>query len=156
MDYLFLDTSVFLKLYIAEKGSAWLTNYIVGKQPIISELALFESATALRKRQLDGTLTKIAASSLYAQILQDRFNFEIVTFGLAQLLNEVVNLAFKLPGNFRLRALDAIQLASAGIAQVSVIQQPSFSNFTFLSSDLQLLKVAQAQNLATENPEDYP
>ena len=63
-------------------------------------------------------------------------------------------MAFSLPSNLRLRALDAIQLAAANIIREAANSQSPPEPFTFISSDKQLLQVAQSQGLATQNPED--
>lgn len=156
MDNLFLDTSAFLKLHISEKGSSWLTNFVIGKQIIISQLALFESATVLRKRYLDDTLTREEASKLYLRIHRQLPNYILILLGSTEQLNKVVSTSFNLPAPMRIRTLDAIQLVAAIIAYNNTKQQTPSSVLTVLSSDQQLLKVAQVQGFTTENPENYP
>jgi predicted nucleic acid-binding protein len=153
---LFLDTSAFLKLYVAEKGSNWLKTFASGNQLVISELTFYESATALRRRYLDGIFTRQEASKLYSQIYHDRFNYDIIAIGSDRQLNRVVSLSFNLPPNLRLRALDSLQLTAAIINQMRASNQQPHDIVTFVSSDQQLLKVAQAQGFAIENPEDHP
>lgn len=154
MDEAFLDTSAFMKLYIAEIGSAWLKTFLVGKQPVISELALIESATALRRRHLDGIYNRVQASALYSQIYQERTKYKIIPLDPERERRKIVTLSYNLPTNLRLRALDGLQLASALFSRQS--GTTSALSFTFVTSDAQLLKVAQAQGFITENPEDYP
>ncbi len=109
MPVIFLDTSAFLKLYVAEVGSTWLKNYVTGKQLVISELTLIESATGLRRRYLEGIFTKRQASAIYAQIRRDRTTYELVLLGEERQVNRSISLAFNLPAPLRLRALDNIQ-----------------------------------------------
>jgi predicted nucleic acid-binding protein len=156
MDFVFLDTSGVLKLYLPELGSSWLRNFVIGKQIVISELSLFESATALRRRYLEATYTREQANDLFAQIYQDRINFENIPLGGDFQLNELSTLVFNLPSNLRIRALDGLQLVAAKIALNNVQSLPLPNSFIFVTSDRQLLQVAQSQSFMTENPEDHP
>lgn len=156
MEYVFLDTNAFLKLYHAEKGTTWLKTFVVNKQAIISELTFAESATTLARLYRQGIYTKRQASFLYHQIRNDRFSYTIIPLDFNIQLKQIVTLAFNLPANLRIRSLDAIQLTAAKIAQEQARNQTNFGSFTFVSSDVQLLRVAQAQSFLVENPEDYP
>lgn len=156
MSLLFLDTSALLKLYLPETGSSWLSSYIPGHNIVISELALYESATVLRRRYLEGTLTLLQASTLHVRLQRDSLAYITIPLGTDKQLERIVNFAFKLAAPLRLRALDAIQLAAAEIATELIQTQTPLEQFIFISSDRQLLQVAQAQNYLTENPEDHP
>ncbi len=68
MTIIFLDTNALLKLYVSETGSNWLKNFVSGQQITISELALFEVITALRRRYTEGDFTKEEAIDLIGQI----------------------------------------------------------------------------------------
>ncbi len=156
MSVLFLDTSALLKLYLPETGSSWLKTFIMGHNLVISELALYESATVLRRRYLEGSLTLLQASTLHVGLQRDSLAYITIPLNAERQLERVINFAFKLPTALRLRALDAIQLAAAEIAnELSQTQTPP-DQFMFISSDKQFLQVAQAQNFLTENPEDHP
>lgn len=156
MALVFLDTSSLLKLYVPEIGTTWLKTLVTSNQVVISELALFESATALRRRYLEGTYTREQASDLYAQLNKDSVSYEIIPLGGELQLNRVVDMAFTLAVGLRIRALDAIHLAAANHALDASNNQVPPVPFTFVCSDLQLLRVAQALGFPTENPEDYP
>ena len=156
MPYVFLDTSALIKLYVAEKGSNWLRNYVTSNQIVISELALFESATVLRRRYLEGTFTLVEASDLFSQIYRDRSNYKIISLGGEDQINRLSYLAFNLTAPLRVRALDGLHLVAAGIAlEVANALTPPES-LTFVSADVQLLNVAQSQNYTIENPENHP
>lgn len=71
MGLVFLDTSALIKLYLPEIGSSWLQQLVSGNQVVISELVLYECATLLRRRHLEGSLTLTQAAALYTQIQQD-------------------------------------------------------------------------------------
>ncbi len=156
MEYAFLDTNALLKLYHTEKGSTWVKTFVIGKQVIISELTFAESATTLSRLYRDGIYTKRQAARLYFEIESNRSNYTVIPLELVLQLNQVVILAFNLPTGLRIRSLDALQLIAAKKAQSEVIALDPLANFSFVSSDAQLLKVAQAQSFVTENPEDYP
>lgn len=156
MDVVFLDTNALIKLYVPEKGSSWLKLFTSSRQIVISELALFEAATVLRRLHLDGTYTKIAASDLLAQINRDAPNFDMISLGGKSQRDLLEDIAFNLPAGLRVRALDGIQLVAAGIALAAANTLPPPITFTFVSSDAQLLRVALARGFVVENPETYP
>src|SRR5437764_637569 len=113
MSLLFLDTSALLKLYLPEIGSGWLSIFITGHNLAISELALYESATVLRRRYLEGSLTLLQASTLHVRLQRDSLAYITIPLNTDRQLERVIDFAFKLPTGLRLRALDAIQLAAA-------------------------------------------
>jgi predicted nucleic acid-binding protein len=156
MTIAFLDTSAFLKLYLAEKGSTWLKTFVTYKQIVISQLVLIECATTLGRLYRDGVYTKRLASFEYSKISRERSKYEIIQLGSDEQVNKVVSMAFNISPTLRIRALDSIHLATAKIALDAANRLVPPEPFVFLSSDVQLLKVAQAQGFVTENPEAYP
>ena len=155
MDALFLDTSAFIKLYRNEKGSDWLKTFILGKTSYISQLVLIEAATLLGRLYREGLYTQDQAEGLYKVIRQERFNYNILPLGTDRQTRNVANLAFYLPTTLRIRALDGIHLAAALEIQSKLINLQSDNTFTFVTSDVQLLRAAQVQNLTVENQEAY-
>jgi len=156
MSVLFLDTNALLKLYLSETGSNWLRNYVKGEQITISELALFEIATVLRRRYIEGNFSRMEVIDLFGQIRIDALNYQIMPLGGVLQLDRLANLVFSLPANLRIRSLDSLHLTAATLAFEAAINETPPEIFVFVSSDKQLLGVAQAQGLATENPETYP
>ena len=156
MTLAFLDTSALLKLYVAEIGSTWLTNFVADKQIVISELTLIESATALRRRYLEGIFTRRQAAALYARIRRHKTAYEIVIIGEERQIPRTITVAFNLPAPFRLRALDAIQLTASKIALDKANRLIPPIPLVFVSSDVQLLNVALSRGFTVENPENYP
>ncbi len=142
MSLLFLDTSALMKLYIGEIGSGWLRNYIVNNQIGISELALYEGATVLRRRFLEGSITQAQALTLYARLQNDSTSFDVLELRMSRQLERVVNMAFNGLGSLRLRALDTMHLAAAEVMQEAADLQNPSEPFVFVSSDLQLLRAA--------------
>jgi predicted nucleic acid-binding protein len=68
MALIFLDTNALLKLYLSEVGSTWLENYVAPHSVVISELALFECATVLRRKHVEGNLTKNQIIDLFVKL----------------------------------------------------------------------------------------
>jgi predicted nucleic acid-binding protein len=155
MEYLFLDTNAFLKLYLNEKGSNWIRTYVADKSLFVSQLVFIESATSLGRLYREGKYTRDQADSIYAQIRKERPKFGVVPLGAIRQTERVAFLAFNLPNDLRLRALDALHLVAAEIVLNRAKKEESSPTLTLVSSDVQLLKVAQAQGFVTENPEDY-
>jgi predicted nucleic acid-binding protein len=156
MPYVFLDTSALMKLYLPEIGSVWLRNYIIGNQVVISELALFEATTVLRRRYIEGEFTREVAEAFLTNIMTDSLSYEVVPLGGEPQLTRLSDLAFNLNQALRLRALDGLHLVAAGIAlEVANALTPP-EPLTFVSSDGQLLNVVQSQGFYVENPENHP
>lgn len=152
----FLDTSALLKLYVDEQGSIWLRNFVIGQQVSISELALFEAVNALRRRYTQGDLTRAEAIDLFGQLNRSSVSYGVVTLGGQVQLNRLLNLIFNMPVALQIRSLDSIHLTAAQIALEDAMSQTPSQPFIFVSSDAQLLRVAQAQGFTVENPENYP
>jgi predicted nucleic acid-binding protein len=156
MEHLFLDTNSLLKLYLMEKGSNWLRNFIIGKQIVIAELTLFESLAVARRLFLEGKLTFAEANDLFNQIYADRLIYKVIPMAGDAELRKLSGFTFSLPGNLRLRALDSLQLIAAEIARDTANSLNPPEALIFVSSDVQLLRVAQARGFVTDNPENYP
>lgn len=155
MGFLFLDTSAFIKLYLVEKGSTWIRNLAANNQIIISELTLAEAINILTRLFRDTTLSRADASNIIATINIQNAKYVNVPLEVKNQLGMLTALGFNLCGNLRLRTLDALQLVGAEIAKNRVLVQDPAATFIFVSSDAQLLRVAQARGFTTENPENY-
>lgn len=156
MAFLYLDTSSFVKLYSVEKGSRWIRNLVKGNQVIISELTLAETSNVITKLFRDGIVTRRKATRTLAIINRQSTNFIIVPVRIKEQLGKLTSLGLSLPGKLRLRTLDSIQLLGAESARNNIISQDPAASFIFVSSDIQLLRVAQFRGFTTENPENYP
>jgi predicted nucleic acid-binding protein len=156
MDKLFLDTSAFLKLYLAEKGSTWLTNFVTNKDVSISELVLFESSNTLTRLFREGKISQNDAVTLLDQMLQNVKNYTLIPVSTTILIRKVNELGLSLPNSLRLRSLDAIHLATALIVQEATNKVIPNTGFTFVTADAQLVRTAKHFGLTTENPDDHP
>ena len=156
MAFLFLDTNAFIKLFLNERGSTWIRNFIVNNEVIVSELTWAEATNTLTRLYRDGTLTQLDVSAILTNIDTQIRKFVVIPLEVTNQLNALASLGFGIPNNLRLRTLDAFQLIAAEIANTAVYTPNSPATFFFVSSDRQLLQVAQARGFATENPENYP
>lgn len=156
MAFLFLDTSAFLKLYLPELGSGWIRNTVRTNQIIISELALAETTNTITRLFREGVISRQKVTSVLASISNKNANFEIIPLDIENQIGALASLGLSLTANLRLRTLDALQLVGAEIAKTRIFVQNPSADFTFVSSDIKLLQVAQAQGFLTENPENYP
>jgi predicted nucleic acid-binding protein len=156
MGFVFLDTSAFIKLYLIEKGSTWIRNFITNNQVIISELTLAESTNTLIRLFRDGILSGTDVSNILATINIHNAKYVNIPLEIKNQLGMLTTLGYGIPANLRLRTLDALQLVGAEIAKTRILAQDPTVQFTFVSSDIKLLQVAQARGFTTENPENYP
>lgn len=156
MAFLYLDTSSFVKLYLVEKNSNWIRINVKGNQVIISELTLAETTNVITRLFRDGKITQHKASTILAVINRQSTNFIIIPLRIREQLGNFTSLGFSLPASLRLRTLDSIQLLAAENARNNIITQDPSADFTFVSSDIKLLQVAQARGFSIENPENYP
>lgn len=156
MAIVFLDSNALLKLYLLETGAGWLKSFVSGQQITISELALFETAGVLRRLYSEGRFTRDEALDLFAQLNRDTTNYEVIPLGGEPQLNHLLNLIFTLPSQLRIRSLDSIHLTAADMVLEAANKLTPPEPFVFVSSDKQLLQVAQAHGFVTENPEDHP
>lgn len=112
-------------------------------------IALPEIAAALSRMQRTGRFGKIFVRRAFARfssdLRQQLFRYHPLD---EQTLRFGADLALKHP----LKGYDAVQLASALLAQVNLDRQ---HQVVFVSSDKQVLRAARDEELVTENPEDH-
>ena len=73
-----------------------------------------------------------------------------------QQLQRFVSLTQDTLAPYRIRALDGIHLAAAIIVQEAANRLTPPEPFVFVTADRQLVQVAQARNIPTDNPKDHP
>ena len=152
----FLDTSALVKRQARERGHVWvrsLRDRRVGHTIAVSEVALVEVvASFCRMARETPPRLSIADRDRFIQRFQQqvRRGYIVVQINRAVLVRAAV-----LCRVHPLRAYDAVQLASA-LAQREddlAVGQPAS---TFVCADVNLLSVAQAEGLTTENPNGHP
>lgn len=150
MNVYFVDTSALAKRYLDEVGSAWTLAWIeppADNIVVVSELASIEMFSLFARRQREGKLTSLNASSLRVDFL-----LHVEQEYLTVLLDSaIVRQAQNLVTNYPLRTLDAIQLACA-LQAVSTLG----TSMTFVSADNNLLTAARAEGFMTDNPLHHP
>jgi predicted nucleic acid-binding protein len=145
-----LDASAIVKRYVIESGSGWVRGLATSASwhPIsIAEVTRVEVASALGRREREGAISAREKARLLG-------TFEAhcaARYRLVSVDHHVVDQAVELIGRHRLRAYDAIQLATAVVVNQSLVQS-GLPPLIFVSADDELLLAAGAEGLATENP----
>ncbi len=137
----FFDTSAFFKHYHSEKGSDRVNVVFSESDAIfVSELAIVEFASALKRLSNEGGIDKAAMDSALARFDNDIAG-DIIPIPFDQNSTRV---ARDLVLQHSLRSLDALQLEAAlSIRDMSPI---------FVSADERLVQAAQANGLSVLNP----
>lgn len=155
MSLFYFDSSALVKRYLTETGSAWvntLTDPAAGHTIVIGKITPVEIASALAARQrAPGGITRQerdATLSLLAKHCHTEYQ-------LISLHHIILERAVMLTQNHRLRAYDAIQLATALTVHATVIAV-GLSDLTFVAADDDLIVAAQAEGLVVDNPNHHP
>ncbi len=155
MSNVYLDTSALVKYYIPETGSVWVSNLIDDRaargkwahEITISQLTVVEVAAAVEKRRRMKDISehhRVRTLSKFSTDARQRYT-------LMQVSDPIVELAVELTGRHPLRAYDAVQLASA-LRLDQVMQENDLPSPTFVSADNLLCQAADAEGIATVNP----
>lgn len=153
MSILFFDTSAIVKRYVPEVGTTWVRSQTASSSRndiIIAKVTMVEFYSAVSRQYHDG---QIDLNRL--QAFRQLFTKHLVNqYLVIEVTSSVINHALDLQENHRLRAYDAIQLASA--LELNVRLRASNTSFTFIVSDNLLLQAANAEGLTTDNPIHHP
>ena len=153
MSIAYLDTSALVKQYVIEPGSNWVKALLVlDLTPTVftSHLTVVEATCAFARRRREGSLL----SQQHAQILR-AFEYDIQNrFNILDVGPAVIRTAQQLANQHPLRAYDAVQLATAWLANENLVRSEQ-RPLTFVCADNHLLAIAQAEGLLTENPSQY-
>lgn len=150
MNTFYLDTSGLVKRYIEEAGSVELRALILPVETnvlITTRLTTVEFHSAIARRHRE----KPSLADQYDIVLRtfDRHSIDEYTF--VELNTAVIIQARKLLDSHPLRAYDSIQLASALIANQTLVAQ-NLSPIIFISADNRLNDAAIAEGLEIKNP----
>jgi predicted nucleic acid-binding protein len=150
----FVDSSAIVKRYVKEVGSVWLSNLVdpaVGNDIYLARITSVEVISALTRRAKGGTITPADAAAAISLFKVDlSHDFEIVEI-TSVLVGRAIILA-ETPG---LRGYDAVQLAAA-LEVNSVIVTNGLPPLTLISADAELNAAAQAEGIATDDPNAHP
>ena len=148
-DY-YLDASALVKRYAPEPDSDWIleiTEPAAGHTIILSEITLAEVAAALAvKQRIPRGLTLEERDRALSRFLQDCAEI----FLLLQVDRSVIDRAVELTQSHRLRGYDAVQLATALIANDDLVEQ-EHSPLVFVAGDNDLLAAARTDGLIADN-----
>ena len=150
----YLDTSALVKRYVAETGSAFITqmtHIATGNEIWNTTITCVEIIAAFYRRVRIGSLTSAEAASAEQNFRQDLHGVLLLWDVSPSILSQAMALA-KLHS---LRAYDSIQLATA----VDLLTQRRHGNLPpvkFLSSDQVLNQAALAEGLLVDDPNRYP
>ena len=153
MSLAYLDTSAIVKLYVAETGSDWLRALLGSPGTptmLTSHLTAVEAPCAFARRRREGSLSPRDCVLVLAAFDHDA----AYHFNILDVQAEVVNKARDLAGRHPLRAYDAVHLATAWLANRSLVQAGQ-SPLTFVCADDVLLSIAQAEGMLVDNPNNY-
>ena len=147
----FLDTSALAKRYLAERGSLRIRRLLERKEDIFyqSFLTPLEVASALYRRLRAREISTAELSFLLrAYVAHSHEDYLLLSYSDA-----LMDRASTLIAHHVLRALDAVQLASALELRDSLPAEAHL--LTFLSADDGLLDAARQEHLQAENPERW-
>jgi len=146
----FMDTSALGKRYMAEIGSAWiisLTLPVVSNRIVISDITEVEVFSAILRKLRAAQISAADAAQRQTDFILD-LDLQYLTIPVN---GSVRKQARGLIAKYPLRALDAIQLASA----IEAVQQLAVG-LIFVSADNALLNAAVAEGLLVDNPLLHP
>ena len=152
MTHYYLDTSALVKRYVTETGTIWITTLYkdLTNNLYTNPINSVEAIAAFHLRVRTGSLLAIEATRISQQVrkeFQTRYRF-------VSLSTEVINIGLDLAEQYPLRGYDAVQLASALFLNRLRVAE-SFLPIIFLSADERVNKVAVAEGLTVENPNDH-
>jgi predicted nucleic acid-binding protein len=135
---LYLDSSALVKLYVDEEGTELVRDAVVEAQIVgTCEIAYVELRAALARRHREGAITR----ALYRHVLRD-IDVDWPHLFLVVVSSELVRHAADMAERHRLRAYDAIHLASG-----LTMQARAEEAVTFACWDQTLQKAAGAAKL---------
>ena len=150
MSAYYFDTSALAKRYLVEIGSGWIKSFFIPTLTqviIVSELTPIEMFSLLARRQREGYISPQDAAAFRADFL---IHFE-KQYLVVNVESSILLQARSLVTQYKLRTLDAIQLASA-VHATNILGEP----LTFLSGDIDLLNAASGEGFAVDNPNAHP
>ena len=154
MSAFFFDSSGIVKRFVNEAGSAWTINLIKplsGNRIYIARITHAEVVSAIERRRRDNSLSTAHADKAllrFERSLAGRYLF-------VEIRPIVVETAASLAKKHPLRGFDSVQLAAALFANAQRLSIGA-SALTFISADNRLNNAAQAEGLATDNPNNHP
>ncbi len=149
----YADSSALVKRHISEAGSAWIEqefDVASGNRIIIAKLSVVEVLSAMNRRRREANIT----ATEYAKFSGGFLSFVETDYETVEMSDPVLLEAQRLLETHPLRAGDAIQLASALLANTQ-LQSANLPALIFLASDARLLTAANSEGLQTDDPQNH-
>ncbi|MBI5528131.1 MAG: type II toxin-antitoxin system VapC family toxin [Deltaproteobacteria bacterium] len=108
----YFDTSVLVKRYIEEPGSAQARRLLDGAHVCTSAISRVEAASAFRRKYKMGEITEADFKEFLERFRKDRELFEFVAA-----TDEILERAEEMVARSAVRSLDAVHVASAAFLQ---------------------------------------
>jgi hypothetical protein len=154
MPFYQFDASGLVKRYVDEVGSDWVrAMFDPPRDNIVSiaDISRAEVVSALARRTREGVITLDERDELI-----QTFQVHCATeYRLVLTEHLIVDLAIDLIQRHPLRAYDGVQLATAAIVNRSLVTH-NLPPLIFVSADDNLIAIAQAEGLMTDNPNWHP
>lgn len=152
--FYYADSSTLVKRHVPEIGSDWVEkefDTVNGNIVITSKLTIVEVLSAMNRRQREASISQTE----YAQFSGDFLAFVETDYRIFELTDSVLPESQRLLENYPLRAGDAVQLASALLANAQ-LRSAKLPPLIFLASDARLLSAAKDEGLQTDDPQTHP
>ena len=148
MPVFYLDASAIAKLYLPGEHGADFVVELLGQRSqddsfFTSALSVVEVKSAISRR-ISNAETRSSLLDTYDRDVQETFNLMAVSY-------EIIVGAGTVVENYRLRAGDAIHLASA----LSVEAVSDDSQLSMVSSDVELLEASEAAGIGALDPQAH-
>ena len=152
MDYFYWDASALAKRYTTEVGTPIVNNLFTRftyARTMFLHICTGEIISILVRKKNAGILTDVAftqaMSNFRAEVLDD------TNFSLVSVTDSLITGSYQLIEKYSLNATDALILQSA-VEVVTTVGRAG-NNLVLITSDLRLLRAAQAEGMLTFNPE---
>ena len=150
MNFYYFDTSAFLKRYVDEKGSTYISQMVEDGVPfVVATVTYTEMLMALRRKKADKALSSEDYQTAVEEITMDWPGLKKIDIddGFHDRVRDVADM---LRHDRHLKALDAVHLASA------LTLQRRLPQLVFMTADKQLQDVAGEFAFPVDDPEQHP
>lgn len=148
----FLDSSAAVKVYVAERGTAWLRELVRpanAHEFFLVFISPVEIAAAIFRRAGPGGPSAADAATALRDLRRDLAQ----TYQLIEITGQLVDLGMALAERHHLRGYDCVQLAGALYA-AAARGAGGLSPITLISADVELNAAARTEGLEVENPNE--
>jgi len=150
MPVYYLDTSVLVKYYVTEPGSAWVRQLIDEEENILvsTEITIAEVSAALAVIARVGRTLSRQRDEFWMKFKRDLLR----RYELLPTHRAIINHAAELCQQHPLRGFDAVHLACGLRLRETLTHQPDGAAVIYLAGDDSLVAAAKAEGLMVDNP----